>query len=141
MTVRAGGMAAGVGRVLLSVPFLRGSVRGLRNADHLAVLAARAKVPLPRLATQGAAVAMLGGAAALGSGVAPRTGALVLVGSLSGVTLTVHPFWRESDPSARTAHREAFVTNLALAGALLIAASDPRSPSWTDRSWARGRAG
>lgn len=95
----------------------------MRNADKLAAVAARAHVPFPQLATKATAAAMLGGAVALGTGVAPRAGALVLVGSLSGVTMTVHPFWRDTDPSSRAAHREAFVANAALIGGLLLTAS------------------
>lgn len=119
--------STGAGRLLLAVPFLLGSVRGMRNADKLAAFAARAHVPFPQLATKATAAAMLGGAVALGTGVAPRAGVLVLVGSLSGVTMTVHPFWRDTDPASRAAHREAFVTNAALIGGLLVTASSSRS--------------
>jgi putative oxidoreductase len=118
--------SAAAGRALLAVPFLRGSVRGLRDADKLAVFAARANVPFPQHVTKATAAAMFVGAVALGTGLAPRGGALVLAGSLSGVTMTVHPFWRDSEPSSRAAHREAFVTNAALIGGLIITASGSR---------------
>jgi putative oxidoreductase len=119
-------LSSGAGCLLLSLPFLRGSARGMRNSDKLAAIAADAGVPLPHLATKATATAMFGGAVALGAGLAPTAGAIVLVASLSGVTMTVHPFWRDSDPSSRAVHREAFVTNAALIGGLLITASGTR---------------
>lgn len=119
-------VSSGAGGLLLSVPFFRGSVRGMRNADKLTTIAADAGVPFPQLATKATAAAMFGGAVALGTGLAPTAGAIVLVASLSGVTMTVHPFWRDSDPSSRAVHREAFVTNAALIGGLLITASGTR---------------
>jgi putative oxidoreductase len=115
-----------VGRLLLALPFLRGSIRALRSVEQLANCARAARVPYPEAATKVTAVAMFGGAAAMATGMAPRSGAVAIIACLGGATGTVHRFWLEEEAAPRAAHREAFITNLALLGALtLVATSTP----------------
>ncbi len=61
---------------------------------------------------------LAGGMLALG--IAPRTAAAVLAGSLVLTTLVGHPFWKE-EGETRTMQKIHFLKNLAMLGGLLLA--------------------
>lgn len=79
------------------------------------------------------------GGVALASGKARRFGALMLAGSLVPTTLARAAFWSETEPDLKSAKREEFLKNVALAGATLIAAQDTEGkPSLAWRAQAGG---
>ncbi len=61
---------------------------------------------------------------ALGAGKFPRVAALALAASLVPTTLAGHPFWNETEPTARAAQRIHFFKNVSMLGGLLLAADD-----------------
>ncbi len=113
--------AISVGRLLLSAPFVIGGWHALRDPGALPQAASAIGLPRPELLTGIAAVAMLAGGIGVASGFAPVVGGAVLVASLAGTTAVVHSFWRYPDPTAQAAHRQAFVANCGLFGAVLVA--------------------
>ena len=92
--------------------------------------AMRRVLPLPDddelvVRANGAVQAVAG--AALVAGVAPRTAALALVGSMVPTTVAGHAFWKVEDPAARKTQQVQFVKNLAMVGGLIAIASRRRS--------------
>lgn len=82
-----------------------------------------AGIPRPELSVRanGAAMSAAGGMLALG--VAPRTAAAVLAGSLVPTTLVGHPFWKEKG-QARAEQKIQFTKNLEVLGGLLLVMAD-----------------
>ena len=75
----------------------------------------------------------IGAGVLLAMGVLPRPMAASLAASLVPTTLAGHPFWQETDPAARTAHRVQFLKNASILGGLILAANDTEgrpSVSW-----------
>src|SRR4051812_40254251 len=98
-------------RAMLAAPFVSGAAGVLKDVGPLPDFARRAGVPRPELATKVTAGAMVAGALAVGAGVAPVVGGLVLAASLIGTTVTVHDFWSPQEPAVAVAHRKGFITN------------------------------
>jgi putative oxidoreductase len=129
-----------IARPMLASMFVVGAINALKNPDAMATKARRVTdrvVPLaqrlapaaplpqdPKTLVRINAIAQLGGAAALATGRAPRLASTVLAASLVPTTLAGHPFWAESDPSARANQRVHFFKNVSMLGGLLIAAGD-----------------
>lgn len=111
------------GRLLLAAPFVVGPAQVLRDPGLLPGQARARGVPQPELVVRSAAGAMLLGAAALGTGTAPRAGAGLLAAALTGTTMVVHGFWNDAPGPERAAHQRAFVANCGLLGGLLVTAS------------------
>jgi putative oxidoreductase len=61
---------------------------------------------------------------ALATGRMPRLSALALAASLAPTTYAGHPFWEESDRTARAAQRTQFLKNVSMMGGLLLAGVD-----------------
>jgi putative oxidoreductase len=138
-------MLRAVARPMLASMFALGGARALKDAESQAV---KAKPVTDRIVPmlQGAAPSLpipsnpatwvrihgavnIVGAGMLATGRLPRVAALVLAAGLGPATVADHPFWRESDPQARAAHRVHFFKNVSMAGGLLLAAVDrPRRP-------------
>ncbi len=72
-----------------------------------------------------AAIMVIAGGA-LGFGVAPRAAAWVLLLALQPTNVVGHDFWARSDPNDRSKELGAFITNLAVTGGLVTAASRTR---------------
>ncbi|GAB7004084.1 hypothetical protein JCM18899A_15560 [Nocardioides sp. AN3] len=131
-----------VARPLLASIFVAGPVNALKNAEGHAEkakkvtdrvvpvaerLGERAGVPVPHdpaVWVRINAAVQLAAALGLATGRAPRISSAVLAGSLLPTTFAGHPFWEESDPSAKARQRIQFFKNLSLLGGLLIAAGD-----------------
>ena len=109
-----------LGRCLLSLPFILGAGHALAEPGSLPDAARSLGLPQPELLTHATAGLMLGGAVAVGAGLAPATGGAVLAGSLLGTTMVVHSFWRESEAPVRAAHQRAFVANCGLLGGVVV---------------------
>ena len=111
------------GRAALAAMFVDGGSAAAREPGKRVELLADAGIPRPELAVRanGAAMTVAGGMLALG--IAPRTAAAVLVGSLGPTTLVGHPFWKE-EAGTRPAQKIHFVKNLAMLGGLLLVVAD-----------------
>jgi uncharacterized membrane protein YphA (DoxX/SURF4 family) len=78
----------------------------------------------------------VGAGVALALGVLARPASILLAASLVPTTLAGHPFWQETDPSARAQQRIHFLKNVAMLGGLILAAADTGgrpSVSWRAR--------
>lgn len=139
-------------RPMLSSIFVVGGFNTLRNPDHAAPAAApvvdklRSVLPQqvaslvpadPTTAVRLNAGVQVVGGLMLATGKFPRVGALALAASVVPTTAAGHPFWQESDPTARAQQRIHFFKNLSLLGGLLIAAVDTEgkpSAAWRTRA-------
>lgn len=111
-----------VGRILFAAVFVISPVGVLRQAQNVA-----AAPPLrwmgSRLAVlviSASCVMAIGGAGLIILGLWPDLGAVLLLGFLIPVTLTMHRFWQIDDPHQRAIKRGAFVLNTSLVGANLL---------------------
>ena len=113
------------GRLLLAGQFVYGGYLAARDPGARPAALERAGVPggadLVRL--NGAAMVL--GGLALGAGILPRAASIGLFASLVPTTVVGHPFWREQEAVARSAHTLQFVKNLSMLGGLLIEATSP----------------
>ncbi|HLJ98429.1 MAG TPA: DoxX family protein [Streptosporangiaceae bacterium] len=66
------------------------------------------------------AAAQVAGGIAMAVGIAPRSAAALLIGSLIPTTYAGHAFWKHADPSQRAQQRNQFNKNLGLAGGLVL---------------------
>ena len=110
-------------RPLLATPFVVGGLNSLRDPGPLPGAARDLGLPEPELATRVTATTMVTAGIALGTGLAPLAGPAVLAGCLAGATVGVHRFW-EKEGHERIEHRNAFLTNIGLAGGLALSAAE-----------------
>jgi putative oxidoreductase len=129
-----------VARPMLASMFVVGGVNSLKHTD---MMAQRAKpvtdkiVPMVQQAVPGVpvptdpktwvrinAAVHIAAALTLATGRAPRLSAFVLATSLLPTTAAGHPFWSESDPTAKAQQRTHFFKNVSMMGGLLLAAVD-----------------
>jgi len=114
------------GRLLLAGQFVYGGYLAARDPGARPAALERAGLPggadLVRL--NGAAMAV--GGLALGAGILPRAASIGLIASLLPTTVVGHPFWREKDSAARSAHTLQFVKNLSMLGGLIVEASSAK---------------
>lgn len=120
---------------MLASMFVYGGVNALRNApamaprvqpvsDALQPLAPGAPLDAASLVRANGLVHVVAGTA-LATGHFPRIAALVLAGTLGPTTIVGHPFWDETDPTARANQRIHFLKNVSMAGGLLMSTLDP----------------
>ncbi len=121
---------------MLAAMFVSGGIDAVRNPDRLVPStkplvdqwgSALDSVGLPtdpKTLVQLNGAAQIAGGVMLGTGMAPRLGALTLAGSLVPTTFAGHPFWQEEDPDRRKQQRIHFFKNVSMLGGLLIAALD-----------------
>lgn len=109
-----------IGRALFAAPFVSGAASALKDPGPLPGFAHKAGVPHPELATKVAAAAMVAGALAIGTGVAPVAGGVVLAASLIGTTVIVHDFWSPQEEPVAAAHRKSFIANCGLLGGVIV---------------------
>jgi uncharacterized membrane protein YphA (DoxX/SURF4 family) len=121
-----------VARPLLAATFV---VQGLDQLRHPSALEAKV-APLasrlgplglpddPELLVRANGATMVAAGTLLATGRVPRLAATALAGALVPTTWVGHPFWVETEPAARRAHRIGFLKNLGLLGGLLLAAVD-----------------
>ncbi|MDQ2679007.1 MAG: DoxX family protein [Actinomycetota bacterium] len=114
------------GRLLLAGQFVYGGYLAARDPGARPAALERAGMPGGADLVRLNGGAMVVGGLALGAGVLPRAASIGLIASLLPTTVIGHPFWREQDPAARSAHTLQFVKNLSMLGGLLIAATSPQ---------------
>ena len=132
--------AVRIARPMVSAIFVLGGLDAFRHPASKVPLAEWLLAPLVKrtpgissteqIVQFDGAVKVVGGLA-LATGVRPRWAAVGLAASLIPTTIAGHSYWRQSDPGLRTVHQSHFLKNLALLGALILAAvtADPTSPT------------
>jgi uncharacterized membrane protein YphA (DoxX/SURF4 family) len=111
-----------IGRVLFALTFLISPSGVIAQAPRVAGSPAMRRFPtgLATFLIRVTCVEAMLGAALIALGLWPDVGALLVLGFLVPVTLTMHRFW-ETEPSlARKQRRDVFLNNVALAGAALF---------------------
>lgn len=111
-----------IGRILLSLIFIRGGIKNLVNVNGMTAYATARHVPAPRLAVIVSGVMILLGGLSILLGWHRFIGAGLLLIFLVLAAFVVHAPWRELDPAARANETAHFLKNLALAGAMLMIA-------------------
>ncbi|WP_049580039.1 DoxX family protein [Streptomyces sp. SBT349] len=109
-----------IGRILFVLIFLNSAMGHLTQTKAMAGYARSKGVPAPEAVVFGSGVLMLVGALSVLLGVWADLGALLLVVFLIPTALTVHPFWKETDPGVRQNEMLHFLKDIALAGAALM---------------------
>lgn len=125
-------LADHAGRLALAWVFLRAGSDVLRDPSRAARTAGpllgrlrrRAPVALPddAVLVRANAATQVAAGALLAAGVAERPAAMVLAASLLPTTLAGHAYWTVEDRSQRPNQRNHFNKNLAIMGALVLAA-------------------
>lgn len=110
-----------IGRILLSLVFLRGGFQAARNPGGRVRKAARLPLPKPELMVRINGAVMVIGAAALALGVLVQIAAILLIGSLALTTIAGHMWWIEEDPAVRKSQFTQFLKNTAVLGGLVMA--------------------
>jgi putative oxidoreductase len=90
-----------VARPLIAWSFVTGGAAALKTPGPLVGLARQVGVPAPDVAVPVASAAMAVAGTTMSLGIRPRTSAVVLAGCLTGLTYTLHGYWRDKDPKAR----------------------------------------
>ena len=112
-----------LGRIIFGGFFILFGGRHFTRLAAMVPYVAAKGVPLPMLAVLGSGlVAVLAGASIL-FGLRPRWGVALVALFLIPVSVTMHNFWADADPSARRTNEGHFAKNAAiLAGALMLLA-------------------
>ncbi len=116
------------GRLLLAGQFVYGGYHAARDPGGRPAALENAGLPGGAALVRVNGAAMVVGGLALVFGILPRAAAAGLVASLLPTTLVGHPFWREQDSAARSAHTLQFMKNVSMLGGLVIEACSPSSP-------------
>jgi len=106
------------GRILFALIFITAAPRhftheGIQHASDLGVPLAAVLVPVSGL------MAIAGGLS-VAAGYKARWGALLLVGFLLPVTLTMHAYWKLHDPVQIRVQQAMFAKNVSMLGAALL---------------------
>jgi putative oxidoreductase len=109
-----------LGRVIFGGYFAYNGVNHFRQQQTLSQYADAKGVPAAEAAIPATGAMLLVGGASIMAGVKPRQGLAALIGFLIPVTLQIHRFWEEQDPSQRMNELVNFSKNLALVGAALM---------------------
>ncbi len=121
-----------LGRVLFALIFITAAPRhfsqeGIAHAAELGLPLASVLVPISGL------MAIVGGLS-VAVGYKARWGAWLLVGFLVPVTLTMHAFWKLTDPAAIHIQQAMFAKNVAMLGAALMLTQFGSGPASLDGS-------
>ncbi len=123
-----------VARALVAAPFVVLGLDAAREPGGRVELARDFGVPEPELAVRANGAGMVVGGLAVGAGVAPRAGAVLVAALMVPTTLAAHAYWRDDDPAERKVDRIQFFKNAGLVGGLLaVAAASRRAESAPDR--------
>src|SRR5215469_7037273 len=106
--------------LLLTGIFILGGAQAVMEPRGRVNKVAGAGLPQPKLSVELNGAAMVIGGALLGTGVAPKLAATILLGALVPTTLVGHAFWREEAAATRAGQQTQFLKNLGLIGGLLL---------------------
>ena len=111
-----------IGRILFSMIFILSGVGHLMTLEQTAAYAKSKGLPAPKAAAALSGVVILIGGILILIGWTRFIGAGLLFLFLVPTAFLIHPFWKETDPTAKQNEMAHFMKDLALAGtALLIA--------------------
>ena len=108
-----------LGRTLFGGFFLYNGLNHFQNTEQMAGYAASKGTAAPRAAVLGSGAMLVAAGTSLLAGIKPRQGLALAVGFLIPVSLQMHRFWDETDPSRRQTEMINFMKNIALVGAAL----------------------
>ena len=112
-----------VGRAALAAIFVQSGIDAVRSPAGRARMVEQAGLPEPELLTQINGGVMAGAGTLMALGLAPRSMALALLGSLVPTTIVGHDFWNARGPE-RHQQLTHFFKNVAMMGALLLVVTD-----------------
>jgi putative oxidoreductase len=112
----------GLGRAIFGGFFLYNGINHLTHAEALEGYAAAKQVENPHLSVKASGILLTAAGAALLLGIAPRLGALGVIGFLSAASPKMHDFWNVEDPGQRQGEMIHFSKNMALLGAAIALA-------------------
>jgi uncharacterized membrane protein YphA (DoxX/SURF4 family) len=115
-----------VGRILVGCYYLMGAFHHFTQVHQLARHAGAHGVPAPEVAVLGAGVLLLVAGLSFLLGIFPRLGVAAIVAFLVPVTLVMHAFWADRDPTLRMNDFINFTKNVALLGSSLMFLAVPR---------------
>lgn len=114
-----------LGRLIFGGYFLYNGINHFLNKQNMSGYAEAKGVPAPDVAVQASGALMILGGLSLLTGYKPKIGAALIGTFLTGVTPSIHTFWKEADPQRRQAEMINFMKNVALLGGAMIAAGRP----------------
>src|ERR1700716_465297 len=103
-----------IGRILFVALFLNAGIGHLIKSEAMVGYAAAKGVPAPKVAIIGSGVLQVVGALMVLLGIWGDLGALLLFVFLIVTAPTMHAFWKETDPQARTGEMTQFFKDIAL---------------------------
>jgi len=103
-------IAKSLGHLLLSGIFISGGAQAFMEPGGRVSKVADAGLPEPKQAVELNGAAMVIGGALLGSGIAPKLAATILIGSLVPTTIVGHAFWKEENEVGRKNLQESWFT-------------------------------
>src|SRR5579884_2807157 len=132
MTQALRGPLTVLGRLMLSAIFLLAAVgNDIPNFEKTTGMMAGAGVPAPSLLLAGAVVFLIAGSVSVILGCRARVGAALLLVFLILATYYFHPFWR-LEGQERQAQMLHFMTNLSMAGAMVLLIANGSGPMSLD---------
>jgi putative oxidoreductase len=109
-----------LGRMIFGGFFAYNGVNHFLHRKTMSQYAGAKSVPVPRAAVPATGAMLLAGGVSIMAGLKPRQGLAAVIGFLVPVTLQMHRFWDEQDPTQRMNELINFSKNMALVGAALM---------------------
>lgn len=113
-------MIRSLAHTCLSGIFISGGWHAFQNPGGRVNKVADVGIPEPQQAVELNGAAMVVGGTMLGLGIAPKLGALILLGTIVPTTVVGHAFWKEESDMGRMNQQTQFYKNLGLLGGLLL---------------------
>jgi uncharacterized membrane protein YphA (DoxX/SURF4 family) len=113
-----GGVILLIGRICFVALFVSAARGHIKNHPRY-VEGSGKKLPIPILAGWPAGVFLLAASISILAGIWADIGSLMIAAFLVPAAVLFHPFWSESDPTARRTHEMSFYRDVSLLGAAL----------------------
>jgi putative oxidoreductase len=104
----------------MSIIFIKGGYDAFIQPGGRVDKVAAAGLPNPKTAVQLNGAVMVVGGAMLALDIAPKLAATALISSMIPTTFVGHPFWKETNETARQAQLLQFCKNLGAVGGLVL---------------------
>ena len=116
-----------IGRAMFGGFFLYNGIQHLKNTEGMSRYAGAKGVPAAERAVQATGAMLIAGGLSIMAGLKPRQGLATVITFLIPVSLQMHRFWEQHDPTAKQMEMTQFLKNMALVGAALalVAVDDP----------------
>ena len=109
-----------IGRVLFGGFFMMSGINHFRHVSGMAGYAASKGVLFPKIMVILSGLLILLGGFWIVTGIYVQVGVLEIALFLLPVSFVMHPFWKDTDPAARSMNEIQFKKNMALLGAALM---------------------